>query len=338
MRNIYFLGTRFDKLGISVDDFVSRWEWYESELRHESIGRSWVYLLIQSRPKVYENRSVGVTFLSENSLIMMIQLLIILRRDESQKVLLPSNNFWSLPVALILRKMVVGVKVQMAVHSDYDSVTGKRDFKNWIRNMLQNRWLKFTDSIRFVSDGQASIWIRKLDIRNPHVICPVPIEISHELLQIKPRTVAYVGRLHRERDPLSWCRIVDSLIHVNQEVRFSVVGSGHMERAMRYRLSKHADRINWQGKLNASQVSKMWSTIKILLITARSESYGLAAREALINGVFVVAPNNYANRELLQLSSEYVFLYDSDAGAIEAITKALDMMFEDQKVFYIRRR
>jgi glycosyltransferase involved in cell wall biosynthesis len=338
MKTIIFFGPRFSKLRISLDDFLLRWESIVMELQEQSNGHAKFVFLLQMKRQNIVSKGEGteIRFLSENFFVMLLQLFKNLRLIQGKKLLLVGNNIDTLPLGAILRHSFHDVEVQVAVHSDFNALRKAKNWKSQIRFVVNCLLLRRADSLRFVNDIQASIWKKELTLNVRHVTCPVPITIPLTIPASKPRVVAYVGRLHVEREPIRWCHIVMSLAKKDHSLMFQVIGSGPLLLQMRATLSPIMQKITWDGHLEAYKLQQKWDGIRTLLITASIESYGLAAREALQNGVFVVAPNNYANRQLLELAPQQVFLYSEDASAVEKVLETMEMRFEGSAVERIR--
>jgi len=129
-------------------------------------------------------------------------------------------------------------------------------------------------------------------------------------------SLGFVGRVHEERDPLSWAAIANSL----PDMPKLVVGDGPLLNEMRMRLKKG----EFTGALNSAELEKIWPRINVLLSTAPYESYGLTIREALLHGVPVVAKTSAGVRELASRFPKLVRSFEEPSQAITLIVELFD--------------
>ena len=91
-----------------------------------------------------------------------------------------------------------------------------------------------------------------------------------------------------------------------------------------------------RGFLNEDELSRVWRDCKILLSTAPSEGYGLALRESLLNGTFVVARKN-AGTLAAQIEFGYgIHVYRDTDEAVTLIESLIKEAFSAYDIEEIR--
>ncbi|NDA41809.1 MAG: glycosyltransferase family 1 protein, partial [Actinobacteria bacterium] len=123
---------------------------------------------------------------------------------------------------------------------------------------------------------------------------PVPIRIpDDEPKELAKKKVAFIGRVHPERGIEELLDILRLMREGKVEYNFLVVGDGPKLDWIKNEASfLSANNIEFKGRLEEAEVQKLWSEVKVLISCAKSESYGLTLREALLNGSLVVARAN----------------------------------------------
>lgn len=228
-------------------------------------------------------------------------------------IFVAGTPFQHLLAARLLKVFFPKAKIQVSIHGEIAGVKSNR-FKSWF---FQNSIHK-VDAIRFVSKEQQSAFLEGYPISNiPNSVTPVPIELSQLVIRKnKVRSIGFVGRIHEERDPLLWASIVESLPGLKK----IVVGEGPL-RDQLFALIPHA---SFRGRLEGEELSRVWEEIGVLLSAAPFESYGLALREALLNGVPVVARTSAGSRDLSEKFPNLVKTYDSKAEAISHVAALIE--------------
>jgi hypothetical protein len=91
------------------------------------------------------------------------------------------------------------------------------------------------------------------------------------------------------------------------------------------------------GWLSSFDLNQSWHLIGVLLVTAESESFGVAMREALLHGVYVVAFENQATMRLKKEFPKFVFTSRSNKELAELAIKLRNrrIPFKDiQEIYY----
>jgi glycosyltransferase involved in cell wall biosynthesis len=252
-------------------------------------------------------------------------------RDQSEKMIVAGNNFDALFIALLIRRLSQNTRIQASIHMEVEAIKRLSGFKGLIKKVLLKSMIPRVDSIRVVRSSErervAEFFGLNLD---RIVVCPLPIapELLIDTQELENHTnrmgvIGFVGRIHEERKPLYWAEITSPLLEKFRGVNLLVVGEGPLREQMYQRLSQFSDRVEFTGQLLVNELVSVWKEIHTLLITAPFESYGMAAREALLNGCFVVAPNIDAYKDLKNLAPNAVCLYDNKFEAIQSLETVL---------------
>jgi L-malate glycosyltransferase len=138
----------------------------------------------------------------------------------------------------------------------------------------------------------------------------------------RPR-VAYVSNFRRIKRPEAMARIVDAALDV-VDAEAWLVGDGERMPVVEAVLS---DRLA-EGRVRKLGVrldlDRILPDIDVLLVTSQTESFGLAALEAMASGVPVVAPRVGGLPELVEHGrSGLLFRPGDESGAVQCLTRLL---------------
>ena len=193
-------------------------------------------------------------------------------------------------------------KVQIQTHFELISINRGIGFKSHIRYHLTKYALKNADQLRFVGPSQRNSFVQRFHITQPSLVIPVPLNISNEYLisprKIFPETIAFVGRLHKERGLDEFIQIATIISKFKPNLKILIYGDGpekdKLERIIRDSPIKSS--IIMKG--NLANLDSEWAKIGVLVSTAPTESYGRAMREAHIHGVPVLAVQSQGAKQL----------------------------------------
>jgi glycosyltransferase involved in cell wall biosynthesis len=165
------------------------------------------------------------------------------------------------------------------------------------------------------------------------VISPIPTALPLlERNAISYATIGFVGRLHEERNTSEWSEIVEKLLNVDLDFSAIIIGGGSGLLSMKESLASFIDaRVTFVGELSKQELEKTWDEISILLSPAKQEGFGLAIREALIRGVFVIARRNPGTQFLFE-KMKGIYLYDSISEAVDLARKLKDQEFSKSEL------
>lgn len=223
-------------------------------------------------------------------------------------VLVAGTPFQPLLIARLLSLLIRNSSIQVSVHGEIASIE-----KSKIKYTFLKSQLRRVSALRFVSQTQMSDFVKAINVSSiPTVITPVPIDVGTAPRKSEvQKHLAFVGRIHEERDPLAWAKIANSL----PEIRKLVIGDGPLLQSMKTALRDGT----FLGILDKEALERSWSKIGILLSTAPYESYGLTVREALLNEVPVVARVSVGVSELAARFPNLVRIFNDTSEAIALI-------------------
>ncbi|MGA1116689.1 MAG: glycosyltransferase family 4 protein [Opitutales bacterium] len=331
MKNIYFYLPKSSSIATSFQDLLSRWQTYAEQLAKLTGSKSNIVMLTDSDESQDVFNDLQPLFVGKSRLRQLIWLRNRFIRDRSEKMMIAGNNFDALFIALLVRRFSRNTRIQASIHMEVEAIKRLVGFKGFIKKILLKSMIPKVDSIRVVRNSEREKVAKYFDV-NPDriVVCPLPIapELLIDTQELERHTnrmevIGFVGRIHKERKPLYWAEITSLLLEKFRGVNLLIVGEGPLREQMHRKLSQYSDRVEFMGQLLVNELVSVWKEIHTLLITAPFESYGMAAREALLNGCFVVAPNIDAYKDLKNLAPNAVFLYENEVEAAELMETVL---------------
>jgi glycosyltransferase involved in cell wall biosynthesis len=231
------------------------------------------------------------------------------RFKQNRFVLIAGTPFQPLFLARAISLLVKHTSIQVSIHGEIKGIKLSPLKYHFLKSQIGK-----VSGIRFVSTVQREEFIKEIRIGNtPSVVTPVPIEVKQQKKASVKRSqvLGFVGRIHKERDPLLWVEIANEL----PEMKHVIIGAGPLELEMKSSLRDG----DFYGHLERNELMDSWSGISVLLSTAPHESYGLSTREALLNGIPVVARNSAGSRELAEKFPELIKLFEEKNEAVLSI-------------------
>jgi hypothetical protein len=89
-------------------------------------------------------------------------------------------------------------------------------------------------------------------------------------------------------------------------------------------INKYESFVDFKGRIPNSELVEYYRRLNCLLVCAPHEGYGLSIREAVMQGVFVIALENEGTREAMRLFPESVYLFNTDDEAAVLLEKFRD--------------
>lgn len=322
MSQIYFYLPRRESIATPLLEFVKRWEIYATAVR-EIENDAVITLLLDEEYLDSSLQGLKVLKLSRNRMIQVLTMFSFFSKGNQDATLISGNNFDALAVALFVRRFRPKLKVQASIHAEIDAIYAQVGLKASIKRMILKFLFPKLDSLRVVREQEVEKASKVFGFSaDKIVVCPVPIELPKISSGAAGKSVGYLGRIHEERSPLVWSEIALRVSFECPSSSFLIAGSGPEEFQMRKVLSSISSRVRFLGHVRGDEIEEFWQSTKTLLITAPFESYGLAAREALLRGVVVVAPNIAVYRELKVTAPTILFLFDNIEEAILLVRKS----------------
>lgn len=143
--------------------------------------------------------------------------------------------------------------------------------------------------------------------------------------------IAFIGRLHRQKDPLKFLEVARQIIECNQEARFIVVGDGPLKGKMerfiaQYNLGPHIDRLGFSDDV----ANLLIKEIDLLVAPSVREGLPVLGLEALAAGVPVIA-NDVPGWDQTVVNGKTGYLIPG--GAPESFTtRCIHLLCNRQKV------
>lgn len=250
----------------------------------------------------------------------------ILRQLRDGKItLVAGDNYKALLVSLILKTLLRSeTTIQITFHGN-PLVQESSLFRTLARKAAFKFLVPKAMSVRYVSEHLREELGPYTSSHAQWFVSPIPIRYPSEFgAKSEDSYLGLIGRLHPERGIDLFCLILERLSELELDYKFLVIGDGPEKAKIENFISLHPNYpVRLLGTLPKSEVIEKFRNISILLSCAPNEGYGLAMREAILSGTFVVARSNAGTRELKSQFPEMVFLFDSVEGAIREIQSHL---------------
>lgn len=102
----------------------------------------------------------------------------------------------------------------------------------------------------------------------------------------------YSGSFSHRKGVDLLCRAFARLAQSNRHVRLKLMGSGELEGAMRSILAPCADRAEWIGFKEWSELPPVYASAHVLVVPSRYDGWGLVVPEGLASGLPVIGTNH----------------------------------------------
>ena len=272
-----------------------------------------------------------------------------IRKEEIEVSLIvagdPWESFWT--CFLLAKLMRRNIPIQMQIHGDIaDPLWRKINWRNKVRFYLAKYSCSKATSIRAVGHNQKNNLSRNLKLSRSKIeVIPVPISrklLTYKKLKItqRPKSIALIGRIHKDRGIWSFIDLVNKLNHVSQEFDVIIIGSGQVESEFLTKIKNiiPRQRLKILGQLSDDSLAKMWNKIGILVSLAPVESYGRAIREAFISGVPVWVSKSSGALDLISsANSKGIKLMDLNHSD-KALLKEFESLLVVKSDYNLRRK
>ncbi len=343
MRNVVFFSSNISRVATNQDDLLSRFQGYAQKA--EKVLRSnfeCVHLLIggvYQINRIESMNNIKIAVLSRFIPAQYIALRIYLKSLKGQTTLISGDNHLSLLICLLVKCRNSDIRLQISIHTSVCALLNSANIAEKLKLKFLLLNIRFIDSIRVVSNSDLENLQKVIPYYKGEIfVAPVPIEIPKTALDRKlSNIVAMVGRLHSERGIEECPAIFKELRVVRPESKIMLIGDGPERAWLEIQLDDFEPKPEFTGSLKQSDIQDKWSEIHVLLSCAPSESYGMALREALVNGVFVVARKNETT-ELLQAQFPSVMkVFASTSEAAVFINGFFNQVFSPNDVLAVRQ-
>lgn len=234
----------------------------------------------------------------------------------------PSESFlFARIIKLFLGNSSIPIQVQ--VHGEYSQAWARLSLRNRIRRSTAQLFLKSADAIRVVTEEQKQYLVEAFSIKSEK-IRTIPVRLNQITASIEinrefnPSSIGLVGRIHKERNITKFIEIANFFCKEDLDLEVIVVGGSARDRKAKKSLKGiESPNLKIFGHLEGDSLKSAWSRIGVLISTAETESYGRALREALMNGVPVLALSSIGSRALQRECPEAVSLFTQHDSALE---------------------
>jgi len=261
---------------------------------------------------------------------------LIKRKKISISMLIAGDPFRGLFVCRFIRyKSNTNYPLQAQFHGEIGITGFGNSFKNRIKNQLFKFLIKGVDSFRLVSNEQVTNATKVFKVSNPViVVAPVPISLDFiDLPKRSPnRTIGFVGRLHNERGVNLWIETIRALKAKNSDFSLRIIGDGPLRKHFEEEVEKIGVPYGFTGRLTQSELKNEWAAISVLLSAAPAESYGMAMREAVLQGCAVVSLENSGSRDVARQYPNSVTLFTDLVSGAQLIAEALNKKISIKEV------
>jgi len=225
------------------------------------------------------------------------------------------------------------------LQAQFHGEIGSTGFGNSLKNRIKNKLFKFlirgVDSFRLVSNEQVINARRVFKVPSAIiVVAPVPISLDFiDLPKRSPkRTIGFVGRFHNERGVDLWIETIKALKSNNSDFSLRIIGDGPLRKHFEEEVGKIGVPYGFTGRLTQSELKNEWADISVLLSAAPAESYGMAMREAVLQGCAVVSFENSGSRDVSRQYPDSVNLFKDVERGAQLIAEALNKKISIKEV------
>ena len=340
MRKVVFFHNNLSRIATDPRDLLSRFHNYlqaaKDYLRDPNLELN---LLLGGIDSNIRFDAIKVVRLSRSLLSQYLALRSALYRPGQQVTLIAGDNQLSLLICLFAKARKTNIRLQISIHTSVSALLNPSNVFGKLKLKFILLSVRFVDNIRVVSDSDLENLRKAIPYFNGQIfVAPVPIEIPKAALDRKhSHVVGMVGRLHSERGIAECPSIFEELRVARPKSGILLIGDGAQRAWLEKQLSGFEPRPEFTGSLKQSDIRDRWPQIHVLLSCAPSESYGMALREALVNGVFVVARRNETT-ELLQAQFPNVMkIFTNSSEAAILINGFFEQEFSPDMVIAVRQ-
>ena len=319
-----------------MDELFERFNTYGRSVRDATGGEIGELLILGSIPKgVLRKRYefVDYRYIGHNPIIQLIRISVILSALPKQRYCFIAGDVWLGGIQIQLLKSIFfkQAKTQVSLHGlpSFASKSKISPAKVFVFRIL----LKRVDSVRVVSQSLIPFLSATTHVKENQIfVSPIPMSFPEDTVDVvKSIDVAVVGRLHVERGISEATDVLKSLLNSDPRRSVLILGDGPLSEDVRrwHDSLPEPNSVTLLGHIPNSMVSKKLLATRVLLSCADEEGYGLALREALFCGAFVVARRNAGTQELRELYPEAVFLFDDKDQAQDVLERILTGQFVD---------
>lgn len=317
-----YLFPRPQKNATPLRDFLPRLSLYSKSWQELSGTKDKVLVFVcgenrENLDEIHATDSIEVIHfidLYNNLILFSLRSFFEIKRRKIKPILIAGDPIFGSIAAFTIRffsRMVFPVQIQ--IHGDiYNHSAG---IKSFLRSNFAKISIRWANSVRLVSKFQKDE-VLKFANNNPDkfFVAPIPTEIStlvRTQFSSKIMRIAFIGRIHHERNYKLWARLAWVIASIDKNVEFEIIGDGPEFSDFKALLVDIPSVVIWTGRITNDEVLNHLSNIDVLISTAEKESYGLAIREAVLHGVQVIALRNMGSEAALDDFPNGVVLFSN---------------------------
>ncbi len=293
---------------------IQRHQLYGRTLSSITQGKTRLLILGNLRSKIALNEISDLEFipfpkasrLSPVFIVLSVRALWSNRRKV--RIMVAGDPWMTLVVAKVIRFLLKArIHLQVQLHGDFFSSAWKRlKLRNRIASHYLPLMLENCESIRVVNSSQAQELVSFCNVEMNRIVCvPLPLNVPtmpKNNSRQEGMPLAFVGRLEEERGLRNLLSLVQLIPEVFTVRTLWISGSGSKRHSLEkeLKLLLPPNSFVFMEELDADQLMNMWPRVGTLLSLAPAESYGLTMREAIVNGVPVLAVKSVGSMALNQ--------------------------------------
>jgi len=289
-------------------------------------------------------RIIRISDPTKNALFFAIRSLRQIRDLKIRSSILIAGDIYFSAIACALMRhffSVKRVKTQISIHGFYFSIfkeshTVVSRFKGYYLKQL----LRSVSSIRVVSKELKSDLVTNHELDSRKIfVSPIPVLLdATPVTNVRSVSVVFVGRLHSERGISRLQEIIKHSLDRDPIISFQIIGDGPLGNELQRTFFQHSKQVEFKGHIPHNEIIQSLRHSSILLSTARSEGYGLAIREALSAGCFVLAFSNPLTESLKHSFPKQVFTYKDTDDAVDQLNSLREREIDIHSVEEFRQK
>lgn len=141
-------------------------------------------------------------------------------------------------------------------------------------------------------------------------------------LKKKPRSLIYVGRLEKEKNPLA---VLKAMVGLDMAMTLTIAGRGSLEKELRHYAAQNGLKVEFRGNIPNNQLPQTLNQHELFIMPSFYEGSPKALLEAMACGMAVIATNVRGINEIIH-HKENGYLCELSP---DSIRKAILTVFED---------
>ena len=334
---------------VDIEEVLNRLQRYAAQMERISIGQYSELIVMISSKKSKELQLTNFAFPNLKIIeisnfrfgVLGFSLLanFKLRQVKVQPRILISGDPWRGFLSCLLLSILTKKphRIQFQIHGNLfsqSSIFGLAQLKKVLYFLAIN----YSTSIRVVSPHlRETVGYQSKKVISKIVVSPVPVQILQFPLHqndSKGLNIGFIGRLHPERGTDLCLAIINKMASQNLDFQLTVIGDGPDSSKMRanFATNRFENFVDFKGRVPNSELVEYYQGLNCLLVCAPHEGYGLSIREAVTQGLFVVALENKGTREAKELFPESVYLFQTDNEAVALLDKFRDKKLSSETI------